>query len=117
MARAAGVVAMGGYNTFCEILSFDKRALIVPRTAPRLEQFIRTERAAELGLLAMLSEQEGRDPRVMATALRLLPRQPRPSAVLIPGLLDGMPVVNRLARNWLDQGRVGCFAARARFGT
>jgi predicted glycosyltransferase len=23
---------MGGYNTFCEILSFDKRALIVPRT-------------------------------------------------------------------------------------
>src|SRR6185437_13858911 len=35
MARAIGVVAMGGYNTFCEILSFDKRALIVPRTAPR----------------------------------------------------------------------------------
>ena len=56
MARAAGVVAMGGYNTFCEILSFDKRALIVPRTAPRLEQFIRTQRAAELGLLTMLSE-------------------------------------------------------------
>ena len=38
MARAAGVVAMGGYNTFCEILSFDKPALIMPRTAPRLEQ-------------------------------------------------------------------------------
>ena len=61
MARAAGVVAMGGYNTFCEILSFDKRALIIPRTAPRLEQFIRTKRAAELGLLAMLSEDQGRD--------------------------------------------------------
>jgi predicted glycosyltransferase len=117
MARAAGVVAMGGYNTFCEILSFDKRALIVPRTAPRLEQFIRTKRAAELGLLAMLSEHEGRDHRVMADALRLLPRQPLPSTVLIPGLLDGMPVVNRLARNWLDRGRAGCFAARARFGT
>jgi predicted glycosyltransferase len=117
MARAAGVVAMGGYNTFCEILSFDKRALIVPRTAPRLEQFIRSERAAALGLLAMLSEQEGRDPRVMAAALRLLPWQPLPSAVRIPGLLDGMPAVNRLARNLLDQGRAGCFAARARFGT
>ena len=34
IARAAGLVAMGGYNTFCEILSFDKRALIVPRTTP-----------------------------------------------------------------------------------
>ena len=117
MARAAGVVAMGGYNTFCEILSFDKRALIVPRTAPRLEQFIRTQRAAELGLLTMLSEQDGRDPQVMAAALRHLTHQLPPSAIHIPGLLDGMPKVNRLARYWLDQGRAGCFAARARFGT
>ena len=117
MARAAGVVAMGGYNTFCEILSFDKRALIIPRTAPRMEQFIRTKHAAELGLLSMLSEQEGRDPRVMAAALRRLPQQPLPSAVLIPGLLDGMPVVNQRARTLLDQGRARCFAARARFGT
>ena len=51
MARAIGVVAMGGYNTFCEILSFDKRALIVPRTAPRMEQYIRAARAQELGLV------------------------------------------------------------------
>jgi predicted glycosyltransferase len=117
MARAAGIVAMGGYNTFCEILSFDKRALIVPRTAPRLEQFIRTKRAAELGLLSMLSEQDGREPQVMAAALRRLTRQPPPSTVLIPGLLDGMPVVKHSVRNWLDRGRAGCFAARARFGT
>jgi len=117
MARAAGVIAMGGYNTFCEILSFDKRALIVPRTAPRLEQLIRTERAAELGLLTVLSEERGRDPRVMSAALRRIIQQPRPSEVFIPGLLEGMPEVNRLARNWLDQGRAGCFAARARYGT
>ena len=114
MARAAGVVAMGGYNTFCEILSFDKRALIVPRTAPRLEQYIRSRRAAELGLLTMLSEQEGRDPRVMADALRRLTEQAPPSAVVIPGLLDGMPSVNRRTRKWLDEGRAGCFAARER---
>lgn len=114
MARAAGVVAMGGYNTFCEILSFDKRALIVPRTAPRLEQFIRAQRAAELGLLTMLSEQEARDPRVMAAALRHLTEQAPPSSAVIPGLLDGMPSVNRLTRKWLDEGRAGCFAARER---
>jgi predicted glycosyltransferase len=116
MARAAGVVAMGGYNTFCEILSFDKPALIVPRTAPRLEQFIRTERAAELGLVAMLSEQQGHDPRVMAAALRRLPGQPAPSASVIPGLLDGMPNVNRLAKRWLDRGRTGRVPVRARIG-
>jgi predicted glycosyltransferase len=114
MARATGVVAMGGYNTFCEILSFDKRALIVPRTAPRLEQFIRARRAAELGLLAMLLEQEARDPRAMASAIRRLPQQPPPSTAMIPGLLDGMRSVNRLARRWLHEGRAGCFAARER---
>jgi predicted glycosyltransferase len=116
MARAAGVVAMGGYNTFCEILSFDKPALIMPRTAPRLEQFIRTERAAELGLVAMLSEQQGSDPRVMAAALRRLTGQPPPSSAVIPGLLDGMPSVNRLAKKWLDRGRAGRVAVRARLG-
>lgn len=117
MVRAAGVVAMGGYNTFCEILSFDKRALILPRTAPRREQFIRTKRAAELGLLSMLSEPEGRDPRRMCAAIRRVTQRPPPSATAIPGLLDGMPTVNRLAQNWLDRGRPGCFAARARYGT
>ncbi len=30
---AQGVVCMGGYNTFCEVLSFDKRAVIVPPAA------------------------------------------------------------------------------------
>ncbi|HVH76424.1 MAG TPA: glycosyltransferase [Stellaceae bacterium] len=114
MARAAGVVAMGGYNTFCEILSFDKRALIVPRRAPRLEQLIRARRAAELGLVAMLSEEEGRGPATMAAALRQLPQQPRPSSVVIPGLLDGMASVNRLARKWLDEDHSRSLPARRR---
>ncbi|MGE3781321.1 MAG: glycosyltransferase family protein [Alphaproteobacteria bacterium] len=105
IARAGGIVAMGGYNTFCEILSFDKPALIVPRTTPRLEQHIRARRAAELGLIAMLPDDEGRDPRTMAAALRRLPQQPRPSTVVIPGLLDGMESVNRLALKWLAPGR------------
>jgi predicted glycosyltransferase len=111
MARAAGVVAMGGYNTFCEILSFDKRALIVPRTEPRLEQFIRAQRAAELGLVAMLSEEGGGDPQVMAAALRQLTQQAPPSAVVVPGLLDGMANVNRLVRRWLDHPRTDRFRA------
>ncbi|HKS89705.1 MAG TPA: glycosyltransferase [Stellaceae bacterium] len=106
LARAGGIVAMGGYNTFCEILSFDKPALIVPRTTPRLEQYIRARRAAELGLAALLSDDDGREPRRMRAALLQLMQQPRPSSVVIPGLLDGMASVNRLARKWLSQGHV-----------
>ena len=103
MARAVGVVAMGGYNTFCEILSFDKRALIVPRTTPRLEQYIRASRAAELGLVKMLVDDGRRDPRAMATALRHLPQQGTPSQTVIPGLLEGLDNVNRLTAKWLDR--------------
>jgi len=105
MARAIGVVAMGGYNTFCEILSLDKRALIVPRTAPRMEQFIRAARAQELGLVSMLVEDGIHEPRVMATALRQLPQQKLPSQVVVPGLLDGQTNVCRLADRWLAEHR------------
>jgi len=54
LCHADSVVAMGGYNTVCEILSFEKRALIVPRVKPRREQLIRAERLQDLGLLDML---------------------------------------------------------------
>ena len=95
--RAAGVVAMGGYNTFCEILSFDKPALIVPRCMPRREQLIRAQRADELGLVKCLDPDEMGNTQLMATALRHLPQQQRPSDVVVPGLLDGLDNVNRLA--------------------
>ncbi len=100
-AKAVGVVAMGGYNTFCEILSLDKRALIVPRRWPRLEQTIRASRAQDLGLIRMLADDDTRDPAVMAAAIRALPRQTRPSEVVVPGLLEGLVNVNRLIEPWL----------------
>jgi len=102
VARAAGVIAMGGYNTFCEVLSLDKRAIIVPRTEPRLEQFIRASRAAQLGLVSMLEDDGQYDPAVMAAALRALPRQNRPSEVVVPGLLEGLRNVSRLVAPWIE---------------
>jgi predicted glycosyltransferase len=114
MARAIGVVAMGGYNTFCEILSFDKRAVIVPRTRPRMEQYIRAARAQELGLISMLTDDDQHDPRVMATALRQLPQQKLPSQVVVPGLLDGQRNVFRLADQWLAHGRQARLSVAAR---
>ncbi len=102
VSKAVAVVAMGGYNTFCEVLSLDKRALIVPRTAPRLEQYIRASRAAEIGLVSMLSDEGGRDPAIMAAALRALPRRNRPSEVVVPGLLEGLTNVARLVAPWIE---------------
>lgn len=100
-AGAAAVVSMGGYNTFCEVLSLDKRTLIVPRTVPRLEQLVRASRAAQLGLISMIPEDDHLDPAVMAAAIRALPRQKLPSEVVIPGLLEGLPNVARLVAPWI----------------
>ncbi|HEV7439035.1 MAG TPA: glycosyltransferase [Methylobacterium sp.] len=93
MREAAGIVAMGGYNTFCEILSFDLPSLLVPRTEPRREQLIRARAAEALGLAQVLLEADGRDPLRMAAALRALPSQAPPSRVVVPGLLDGLDVI------------------------
>lgn len=108
MNRAHCVVAMGGYNTFCEILSFDKPALIVPRVKPRLEQAIRAQRADELSLVEMLCDPsqtgEGeRDPLVMARALHALAKRPPPSQAFMPDLLEGLPAISRALSDDLSQ--------------
>lgn len=93
-AGAEGVVCMGGYNTFCEVLSFDKRAVIVPRTVPRLEQYIRASRAEELGLVRMLCDTgQGMTTQSMIDAIRALPDQTKPSQAVSDGLLDGLDYV------------------------
>ncbi len=51
LQQADCVVAMGGYNVVSEILSFEKRALIVPRINPRREQLLRAERLKALGVI------------------------------------------------------------------
>lgn len=101
MDRSAGVIAMGGYNTFCEILSFDKPAVIVPRTVPRLEQYVRASAAEKLGLVKMLTEDGGRDPHEMANALHGLIDQPKPSHVTVPNLMGGLDRVGDLVDQWL----------------
>jgi predicted glycosyltransferase len=103
MERAIAIVAMGGYNTFCEILSLDVPALIVPRSVPRLEQLIRATRAVDLGLVTMLNPDGDRDPMEMAAALKHLPDQKPPSAHKIEGLLDGHERIGELIRRRLEE--------------
>ena len=105
MKNAIGVIAMGGYNTFCEILSFNKPALIIPRTRPRLEQHIRASRAQELGLMSVLNDDGVRETGSMITALRQLPQQRPPSDIVLPGLLDGLPNISRLVGRHLEKNK------------
>ncbi|PSC04711.1 hypothetical protein SLNSH_12695 [Alsobacter soli] len=117
MQKASAVVAMGGYNTFCEILSMDKPALIVPRKAPRLEQAIRAQFAAEAGLVRQLDGLDApaatRDPLEMARAIRELRTRPRPSQAVIPGLLDGLVKIGAMTKPWFEAARERPCPARA----
>ncbi|MFQ5588093.1 MAG: glycosyltransferase family protein [Nitrospiria bacterium] len=51
------VISMGGYNSLCEILSLQKRAVIIPHVKPRVEQLIRAGRFAVRGLVDMIHPQ------------------------------------------------------------
>lgn len=103
-AGAEGVICMGGYNTFCEVLSFDKRAVIVPRTVPRMEQWIRASRAEELGLVRMLDEKrDGMSAQTMIDFIRDLPAQHKPSHAGADGLLNGLEVVVARAAHLMAQ--------------
>ncbi|MEI2384698.1 glycosyltransferase [Breoghania sp. JC706] len=92
--RAAAVVGMGGYNTFCEILSFDKPTLLVPRIEPRREQAIRANRAEANGLANVLPIDSYPNTDLMTDALAALPIASPPSAAGLDGLLDGLTVIN-----------------------
>jgi predicted glycosyltransferase len=80
LERASRVIAMGGYNTTCEILSFQKPALLVPRIAPRQEQWIRAERLQQQSLVDILHP-DNLSPAALTAWLHqpVAPAQARPS--------------------------------------
>jgi predicted glycosyltransferase len=101
IVNAKAIVAMGGYNTYCEILSFDKPALIIPRMVPRQEQLIRAIRATELGLVGMLHPDLSADGMRLSAAIKaLLVREP-PSVTAPHYRLEGLPNLSAIVREWL----------------
>lgn len=101
MTNASAMVSMGGYNTFCEILSFDKPALLVPRTFPRREQAVRAQRAAEIGLVDILDADLASNPRLMAGAFRALLQRKRPSESGTRIDLDGLERISSTVEDYL----------------
>ena len=94
LANATAIVGMGGYNTFCEILSFNKPTLMVPRIVPRREQAIRAERAEQSGLLKVLPIDRYPDPDLMTDGLADLTKTSPPSKAGIENLMDGLDRVS-----------------------
>lgn len=93
-ADADVVVSMAGYNTVCELLSFGKKAVLVPRVAPVAEQLMRAELLAQRGYVRMLPPDRLRPGALMSLVREAL----EAPAVLHDVDLDGLPrIVSRLA--------------------
>ena len=97
---ASAIVGMCGYNTFCEVLSFNKPALIVPRTNPREEQYIRARRGHELNLVDMMLPSEADDAVALSAALANLPNRALPDTAGGADMLDGLDTINRFVSKW-----------------
>jgi predicted glycosyltransferase len=102
MAACDVAVSMGGYNTVCELLTLRKRAVVVPRVQPGVEQTIRAQRMAGLGLLRMV------DPGTLSPAVLIgavqeeLAAHGRGEQRTQLGAMHGLDEVSLALLNWLD---------------
>lgn len=81
------VVTMPGYNTTCELLASEARAIVVPRTGPSLEQRLRADALVRWGRASSL-EAGALAPHVLAEAIESALAAPAPPAAPVP--LDGL---------------------------
>lgn len=99
-AEADLVVSMAGYNTVCELLSFGRNAILVPRSEPVKEQLIRARRLAAEDLFEVV-EPDDLSPETLMTKVlaSLKPRADRPVRVD----LQGLPRIRERIRELLEE--------------
>ena len=87
------VIAMAGYNTICEVLSLRKPAVVIPRTRPVQEQWMRAKRFAEKGLLYTIHPQKLTPQTLAQTLDRALTTKPY---AINSFCLNGLPRIAQL---------------------
>ena len=94
------VVSLAGYNTVCELLSFSRRAILVPRAEPVREQLIRARLLAARGYFDIVEPQELEPAVLISKVLDAL----KPAPVAVPPLdLDGLPRIRERVRALLGE--------------
>jgi predicted glycosyltransferase len=102
IAQADCIVAMAGYNTVCDVLSYRRPAVLVPRPGPSQEQSLRADRlqawnAAEVVRPSELSSREMAD-AIQAVLSRGEPPTPPISLDGVPNTLDVLDTALAQAR-------------------
>ncbi|MEW6129107.1 MAG: glycosyltransferase [Acidobacteriota bacterium] len=102
-ADADVIVSMAGYNTVCEMLSFARRAILVPRAEPVMEQLIRARLLASQGYFDLLEPEKLTASDLMQKVLDAF----KP-ATLNPSMLDldGLPRIRQRVKSLLERDRL-----------
>ncbi|MDT5293453.1 MAG: hypothetical protein QOJ76_333 [Acidobacteriota bacterium] len=99
-AEADIVVSMAGYNTVCELLSFGRHAILVPRAEPVMEQLIRARLLAAQGLFDIVEPQNLNPETLIGKVLDAL----KPVEVAPVSFdLDGLPRIRERMRALLGE--------------
>jgi predicted glycosyltransferase len=98
-AESDVVVSQAGYNTVCELLSFSRRAILVPRSEPVREQLIRARLLAERGFFECLEPQDLTSETLISKVLEALNLPTMPASDVD---LDGLPMIRERVRTLLN---------------
>jgi predicted glycosyltransferase len=99
-AEADLVVSMAGYNTVCELLSFGRNAILVPRAQPVKEQLIRARLLASAGLFEMV-EPNDLTPETLMT--RVIASLKHAADLPVRVDLQGLPRIRERMRELLEE--------------
>ena len=97
-AQSDVVVSQAGYNTVCELLSFSRRAILIPRSEPVREQLIRARLMAERGFFECIEPQHLTPETLISKVREALSSSLRPTTLD----LDGLPVIRERAATLLN---------------
>jgi predicted glycosyltransferase len=98
-AESDVVVSQAGYNTVCELLSFSRKAILVPRAEPVREQLIRARLLAERGFFEYLEPRDLTSETLISKVLESLKTSPIAASTVD---LDGLPLIRERVRTLLN---------------
>ena len=95
VAQADCVVGMAGYNSVCDILSFQRPAVLVPRPGPSMEQSIRAARLHDWGTAQVVAKDELTPDRLALAITAALSQTTIPAAPLtLAGIANALDVLD-----------------------
>jgi predicted glycosyltransferase len=99
IAEADCVVSMAGYNTVCDIVSYGRRSILVPRDRPSREQSLRAQRLRACGV-ANVIQADDLQPESLADAIENALQEPAPSPGILPlgGIESALDVFDDVSR-------------------